>query len=154
MPRLPADTTTNLQKSREAALLAVETYNRPCTVFRSSGFIVLMNIAWTALFHAIFFKRKIRPYYKKKGSKRFEKVEGDYKTWELAECLRQFYLDKNPPVRKNLEFFIGLRNKIEHRFLPELDVEIFGECQATLINFETLLAEQFGTRAALGTQFP
>ncbi len=154
MPRLSADVTSNLQKSREAALLAVECYNRPGSAFRSSGFVVLMIIAWTALFHAIFFKRKIRPYYHKKGSRRFEKVEGEYKTWELVECLNQFYKDKNPAVRKNLEFFIGLRNKIEHRFLPELDPDIFGECQAMLMNFEGLLSEEFGPKQAVGTDFP
>lgn len=130
MPRLPTDATTNIQKAREAALLAVETYNRPGTAFRSGGFIVLMNIAWTALFHAISFKRKIKPFYKKKGSKRrYEKVEDDYKTWELTECLRQFYAGENSAVRKNLEFFVGLRNKIEHRFLPELDAEIFAKAR-------------------------
>ena len=143
-----------LQKAREAALLAVETYNRPGTAFRSGGFIVLMMIAWTALFHATFFKKKMKPYYHKKGSRRFERVEGDYKTWELAECVRQFFKDQNPAVRKNLEFFIGLRNKIEHRILPELDSEIFGECQATLMNFEAMLSEIFGGKYAVGPAFP
>src|SRR4051812_35576748 len=154
MPRRSADVTSNLQKAREAALLAVETYNRPGTAFRSSGFVVLMVISWTALFHAIFFKKKIKPYYHKKGSRRFEKVEGDYKTWELTECLQQFYKEQNPAIRKNLEFFIGLRNKIEHRFLPELDIEVFGECQAMLMNFESLLAQEFGPKQALGADFP
>ena len=154
MPRRSADVTSNIQKAREAALLAVETYNRPGTAFRSSGFVVLMVIAWTALFHAIFFKKRIRPYYHKKGSRRFEKVDGDYKTWELTECLQQYYKDHNPAVRKNLEFFIGLRNKIEHRFLPELDFEIFGECQAMLMNFETLLSQEFGPKQAVGADFP
>jgi hypothetical protein len=154
MPRLSADVTSNLQKAREAALLAVETYNRPGTAFRSSGFIVLMIIAWTGLFHATFFKKKMKPYYHKKGSRRFEKIEGDYKTWELAECLRQYFKDQSPAVRKNLEFFIGLRNKIEHRFLPELDIEIFGECQATLMNFEAMLSDTFGGRYAVGPAFP
>src|SRR5713226_5495485 len=108
-----------------------------------------MVVAWTALFHAVFLKRKIKPFYRKRGSRRFERVKGDYKTWELAECLRQYYKDQNPSARMNLEFFIGLRNKIEHRFLPELDIEIFGECQAMLMNFETLLAAEFGTKQAL-----
>lgn len=57
-------------------------------------------------------------------------------------------------MRKNLEFFIGLRNKIEHRFLPELDIEIFGECQAFLMNFETLLATEFGDKQALASGLP
>jgi hypothetical protein len=154
MPRLPADVTSNLQKAKESVLLAVETYNRPATAFRSSGFVILMIIGWTALFHAIFFKNKLKPYYHKKGSRRFEKVEGDYKTWELKECLREFYKDQNPAIRKNLEFFIGLRNKIEHRFLPDLDLDIFGECQAMLLNFETLLSQEFGPKQVVGTNFP
>jgi hypothetical protein len=67
MPRLSADITSNLEKAREAALLAVETYNRPGSAFRSSGFIVLMIIAWNALFHAAFFKKRTKPYYHKRG---------------------------------------------------------------------------------------
>jgi hypothetical protein len=147
--RLPLEARANLRKAREAALLAVETYNRPGTIFRSANYIVLMIIAWTALFHAIFAKRKIKPFYRKKNSRRFERIDGDYRTWELAECLRQFFKDANPPRRKNLELFIALRNKIEHRFLPELDADIFGECQAMIMNVEALLCEEFGDRHAL-----
>jgi Domain of unknown function (DUF3644) len=65
------------------------------------------------------------------------------------ECLGQYFKDQNPAVRKNLEFFIALRNKIEHRSLPELDPEIFGECQAMLMNFESILCSQFGDRYAI-----
>jgi hypothetical protein len=150
MPRLPVEVVANVKKAREAAVLAVEIYNRPATAFRSAAYIVLMVVAWTALFHAIFLRKRMKPYYRKKGStRRYERVDGEYKTWELGECVQQFYKDQNPALRKNLEFFIGLRNKIEHRFLPELDIEIFGECQAMLMNFETLLAAEFGTNQAL-----
>ena len=154
MPRLSSETTVSLLKCREAALLAVETYNRPGTLFRSGGFIVLMVIAWTALLHGVFFKRKIKPFYRKKGSKRFEKVNGDYKAWELSECVGQYFKDKNPSERKNLELFIGLRNKIEHRFLPEIDIGLFGECQALLLNFEELLCKEFGDSYTLAPGLP
>jgi hypothetical protein len=154
MPRLSNEVVANVRKAREAALLAVETYNRPGTAFRSAGFIVLMVIGWTGIFHAIFFKRKTRPYYRVRGSRKFQRVNGEYKTWELDECLRQFFEDQNPPQRKNLEFFIELRNKIEHRFLPELDMEIFGECQALLMNFETMLAAEFGEKQSLAQGLP
>lgn len=140
-----------ISKSREAAILAVETYNRPTATFRSGAFIVLMVVAWTALFHAIFLKRRKKPFYKKKNSHRYEKIDGDYKAWDLRECIRQFYGSKNPPEKKNLLFFIGLRNKIEHRSLPQLDAEIFGECQAFLMNFEGLLCTEFGQNHALKT---
>ena len=150
MPRLPVEVVANVKKAREAAVLAVEIYNRPATAFRSAAYIVLMVVAWTALFHAIFLRKRMKPYYRRKGStRRYERVDGEYKTWELSECVQQFYKDQNPALRRNLEFFIGLRNKIEHRFLPELDIEIFGECQAMLMNFESLLAVEFGTKQAL-----
>jgi hypothetical protein len=45
MPRLSTEVAANLQKAREAALLAVEIYNRPGTAFRSAGYIVLMIVA-------------------------------------------------------------------------------------------------------------
>ena len=41
------------------------------------------------------------------------------------------------------------RNKIEHRYVPAFDLDIFGECQAMLLNFETLLTDTFGTYYAL-----
>jgi hypothetical protein len=76
-------------------------------------------MAWTALFHALFYRKGKRPWYRKPGSAgtgvRYVKIDGDPKHWELSECLKQHYGDKNPPERRNLEFLIGLRNKIEHR---------------------------------------
>lgn len=141
-----------LTKARESALLAVETYNRPGTVFRSGAYIMLMVVAWTALFHAIFLRRRVKPFrvtVERGRYVRYEKVDGDNKTWELAECASQFYGDHNPAVRKNLEFFIGLRNKIEHRSMPQLDDRIFGECQALLFNFEALLTEEFEQKYSL-----
>ena len=65
------------------------------------------------------------------------------------ECLRQHFRTSNPAVRRNLEFFIGLRNKIEHRLLARIDPEVFGECQAMLLNFESLLVAEFGDRYAI-----
>ena len=136
---------SSLEKARDSALLAVEIYNKPAVKFKSGGFIALMIIAWTALFHAVFFKKKRKPFYKKSG--RFVMVDGDHKYWELDECLKQYYeSDVGSAVRKNLEFFIPLRNKIEHRSMPELDASIFGECQAMLLNFDELLEKEFGKK--------
>jgi Protein of unknown function (DUF3644) len=142
---LPKQVCIHLEKARESAILAVDVYNKPATRFRSGAYIVLMCIAWTALFHAIFFKQKVKPFYRdSKYSKRYQKRDGDYLAWELSECIKQYYTEKNPSVRRNLEFFIPLRNKIEHRSMPELDVSIFGECQALLFNFEDLIYLEFG----------
>ena len=153
MKRLSNTVKALLAKARESALLAVETYNRPTATFRSGAYIVLMVIAWTSLFHAIFFRRNSKPYYRKPGSRRYQKLDGDYRWWELGECLQQYYKDDNSSVRKNLEFFIALRNKIEHRSLPQLDNEIFGECQAMLMNFERCFALNSVTDMQYGEVF-
>jgi hypothetical protein len=138
-----------LAKAQESALLAVDVYNKPSTKFRSYGYIVLMNIAWTSIFHAIWEKRGTKYFYKKKNSSRYEIVDGEKKAWEISKCVAEYYGDHNEPVRKNLEFFIGLRNKIEHRFLPALDPAIIGESQSLLRNFEDLLVSEFGEKYTL-----
>jgi len=149
MRGLPRQVKSALEKARDSALLAVEIYNKPAVKFKSGGYISLMVIAWTALFHAIFFKRKLKPFYRKESG-RFLKVDGDFKYWELDECLRRYFLaNTGNPVRKNLEFFLPLRNRIEHRSMPELDASIFGECQALLLNFDEMLENQFGAKFCL-----
>lgn len=138
-----------LQKAKDSALLAVEVYNKPAVKFRSAGFIALMTIAWTALLHAVFLRKGTHPYYKSKNG-RYQKIDGDFRHWELGECAKQLWgNDTENPVRKNLEFFIPLRNKIEHRHIPELDTAIFGECQALLLNFDAALGNYFGAKHQL-----
>jgi hypothetical protein len=153
MKGLPRAVKDALQKARDSSVLAVEVYNKPAVTFKSSGYITLMTIAWTSLFHAIFFRRKMKPYHRRDETipkSRYVRVDGDYKHWELGECLKRYYGDDtNNPVRKNLEFFIPLRNKIEHRSLPELDSTIFGECQAMLLNLDAMLEKEFGVRYCL-----
>jgi len=147
---LPKEVRVHLEKAADSALLAVEVYNKPAIRFRSGGYIVLMCIAWTSLFHAICFRKKIKPFYRKASNpKRFEKIDGDYKAWELSTCLDDYFGGLHSPVRENLRFLIGLRNKIEHRSMPELDHHIFGECQACLFNFEDLLLKEFGAKHAI-----
>ena len=142
-------TKTTLEASIDSALLAVEVYNKPRTAFRSEAYIALMIMAWTRLFHAHFHATiGDRYYYKKKG--RYEIVDGEKKAWELGTCLKK-YSKLAGPVEKNLQFFIGLRNKIEHRHIDkrEVDALIFGECQALLYNYENLLIQLFGSQYAL-----
>lgn len=152
MPRgLPQTVKENLEKCQLATLAAVEAYNRPGRSFRTAQFLIMIVIAWTALFHAIYFKRNIKPWYKLRNG-RFERIDGDPKHWDLSECLKQYYAGTTPPERKNLEFLLGLRNKIEHRHLPELDASLYGECQAALLNLEDLLVPTFGAKYGLAEQ--
>lgn len=138
-----------LKKAKESALLAVEIYNKPRTAFRSGGYIVFMAIAWISLFQAIFERNKIKYFYKKNNGRYYDRIDGDKKSWDLSKSIEEYYKGQNNPVKENLKFFITLRNKIEHRFLPALDDNIFGECQAMLINFEKLIVDEFGTEHAI-----
>lgn len=134
-----------LDSSIDAALLAVEIYNKPRTTFRSEGFITMMIIAWTRLFHAHFNAHIGDKYYYKNKSNRYEIIDGERKAWELNTCIKKYgKLSKN--IETNLDFFIKLRNKVEHRHIEkrEVDTLIFGECQSFLFNYESQLIEFFG----------
>ena len=138
-----------LRKACESALLAVEIYNKPSIKFKSGGYVVLMVIAWTALFHAIFYKKRVKPFHKRKG--RFVLLSnGDVKLWEVEHCAREYYgSESDSPVEKNIKFFVPLRNEFEHRSYPALDATIFGECQSLLLNFDELLGAEFGQDARI-----
>lgn len=145
----------HLAKAREACVAAVENYNKPGRGFRTRTYAILMVVAWTALFHAIFHRRGEKPWYVESGTGsrvKFKRIDGEPWHWDLAECVRRYYLGDNPPQRANLEFMVRLRNKIEHRDHPELDPALYGECQAMLMNFEELLTAEFGERYAVSGQ--
>lgn len=149
---LPRKVREHLKKARESCLAAVALYNNPTAEFRSGSYIVLMVIAWTSLFHAIFYQRRQKPWVVQSGTGpgiRYVKIGSQPKHWELRECLRQYFDGDNVPVRDNLIFLADLRDQIEHRDMPELDNEVFGECQAALLNFEQTLADEFGDQHAI-----
>lgn len=148
-----------LDSSINSALTAVETYNRPRTKFRLENYIVLMIIAWTKLFHAFFQSEMGDKYFHKEKNGRYRIIDGERKAWELKECIREYqkyskkYPTLSPAVIANLHFFIGLRNKIEHRYWDgsTLDLLLFGECQSLLYNYENLLVSLFGEEYSLNT---
>ena len=143
---LPRNVKQCLAKSHDSALLAVETYNKPAVTFKTGAFVVLMVIAWTALFHAYFFRKRVKPFLRdKKNPRRYATADGDYVYWDLGRCLSEYYeSDTQNPIRKNLEFFIPLRNRIEHKSLPEIDADVFAECQAMLLNYDRVVEKEFG----------
>lgn len=126
-----------LTKSVKSALLAVEIYNKPTIDYRSEGYIVMMNIAWTSLFHAIFANTGEAYTYKPKNST-------EVKYFEIRKSLAKYNGALKKYIEANLEFLIKLRDLIEHRVIPDLDEEVFGECQACLYNYEQVLSENFG----------
>ncbi|WP_240702008.1 DUF3644 domain-containing protein [Pseudoalteromonas sp. DL-6] len=137
-----------LHKAKEFALLAVSVYNNPYTEFKTYGYIVNIIIAYTSLFHAIFEKKGTAYFYlNDNGTPKV--IDGEEKAWELSTCASEYWQSGASPELANLNFLIGLRNKIEHRSLPAIDLAVAGECQSALSNFESLLVEEFGDEHAL-----
>jgi len=139
-----------LERALDSALLAVEVYNKPRTAFRSEAYVTFMVIAWTRLLHAYFHSTMGDRYYYRAKTGRYPRVDGERKAWELATCVKKASF-LNPAVLANLNFFIGLRNKIAHRYVAPSDMDplIFGECQALLHNFEKTLVQLFGDEYVL-----
>jgi len=138
-----------LQSSIESVLTAVEIYNKPKTQFKLQSFITMMIIGWTKALHSYFYTEGIKYFYKDKSGK-YEKIDGENKSWELSTSIKK-YGKFDESVKANLLFFISLRNKVEHRDLTKTDIEMvtFGECQSLLYNYETFILEEFGEEYAI-----
>lgn len=147
MPRLPRWRRL-LEESRRQALVAIDFYNRPGDRRSYSDFIIHLHLAWQDLLLASRIKNERQIYYRTK--RRYVKnLDGSRKVWELSRCLKEEYKENNP-IRKNLEFFIGLRNRIEHNFEDCLLVVTAPEAHACIINYEAELIRRFGDEFTLG----
>jgi hypothetical protein len=141
---------TMLDGSVHEALLAVDLYNQPRQPRRLEGFFVHMHIAWLYLLHAEF-RRDRRDYRYRQPNGRFERIDGEPKTWDLQRSVEERW-PQGGAVRKNLEFTIALRNKIEHRYHEAVAIATAGYAQALLLNFEEELTSAFGSELSLGEQ--
>lgn len=48
---------------------------------------------------------------------------------------------ENEPVRRNVAFWIDIRNCVAHRYLPAVDASVIPWAQAGLLDFESVLEE-------------
>jgi hypothetical protein len=142
-----------LGASRSEACLAVRLYNDPGEERAFEGFIVHMHLAYLYLLHAELTLDGIDYRYRRRDNPRLlERVDGEPKRWELAKCVSVRW-DADHPVRRNIEFFIALRNKIEHRWASKTDLALTaalgGYAQALLLNYELEAVAKFGNSASL-----
>ncbi len=138
-----------LNKSREAALAAVQIFNNPNVTFKSETYIVLMNIAWTYLLHAYFRAKKVDYRYFTQVSKRkqYDHTKyGAFKHWELERCLNEEKCPLEREVIQNLRFLIGLRHEIEHQMTTRIDDLLSARFQACCINYHDAAAALFGEK--------
>lgn len=72
-------------------------------------------------------------------------------SWDLQHCLKKGFVD-NDPTRINVEFFIGLRNSIEHRYEDAILLATAAYAHAYVINFERELTSRFGRAETLADE--
>jgi len=136
-----------INKSREAALTAVQIFNNPNITFKSESYVVLMIIAWTYLLHAYCRDKNIEyRYYKQKGKRReFDKTaHGAYKHWGLEHCLNEKSCPLDQDTKNNLRFIIGLRHEIEHQMTTRIDDILSARFQACCLNYNKYVKLLFG----------
>lgn len=145
-----------VKASRDEACLAARLYNDPSEVRSFEAFVVHMHLAWLYLLHAELTRDGVDYRYHRNDNPRLlVKVDGEPKQWELAKCVSHRWPTSADPTRLNLEFFIGLRNKIEHRYARQQDaltVMLGGHAQALLLNYEAELTSVFGVEESLATR--
>lgn len=138
-----------LLESQRHAIKAVDEWN--CSTGSYSDFVTHMHKAWHYLLHAEFHRDR-KPYHYIDKDGHTVKVDGEAKAWALEDCLKQRYPSNSDPVRLNVELFVKLRNKIEHRYEPGLKVMTGGKAQALVINYEAEMTSEFGSKYSLADQ--
>ena len=161
-PQIDPQTGLNLRadelliKSREAILVAVQTYNNPKTYFRSEIFIVTAIIAWTYLLHAYFKKLGVEYHYTRVDDQGNQvpktTAQGAIKHWELATCIDHAQCPLSAGTIKNLKVLIGIRHEIEHQMTSRIDSSIAAKLQACCFNYNRTLKDLFGEELGLDSE--
>ncbi len=136
-----------LGEARRQACVAIDFYNRAGDKRSFLDFVVHMHLAWQYLLHGDRERRGENIYYREHG-RYVRGADGEKRTWDLQRCLKE-ELPQDSPVRLNVEFFIGLRNKIEHRYQDALLIATAAHAHALVVNFETELVSRFGEESSL-----
>lgn len=155
MPRPPRWQAT-LDASVQEACLAVRLYNDPAESRSFEGYVIHMHLAWLYLIHAQFIRDGVDfRYWDKHRENRLLRIDGEPKRWELDRCVGERWQDTREPIRVNLELFIRLRNRLEHRHAnadTALMLALSGHAHALLLNFEGELTAQFGANRSLAVR--
>lgn len=138
-----------LAHARRSCLEALRIWNDPVAAFRAGAFSLLFVAAWNGLAIALLQKAGLewRKLDKAGNPISIKGTEQALKTDQLLS--KALPSDERRGVRKNVGFWIDLRNAVAHRHLPALDITIIPFAQAGLLNIESVLAEEFGSEYSL-----
>jgi len=133
-----------LQASKDEVRLAVDLYNRIGQERQLEAFVVHMSLGWLKLIQAKYEKEgKGRGLYTLRNGRRQRTADGDWLMKSLSGLLVERYSDSDP-IRRNVEFFLGLRHKIEHRYDRDVAALVAGKTQAFVLNYEKEIVRLFG----------
>jgi hypothetical protein len=135
-----------LNEAKRLAVKAVDEYN--CSTGHYGDFIGTMVRGWLYLLQAEFKRDKIDYSYMGQDGKPIV-IDGEPNLWDLLRSAKERVPAANDPVRINMELFIALRNKVEHRYEHALKAAAGGRAHALVINFEQELVAQFGVEHSL-----
>lgn len=133
-----------LQASKDEVRLAVDLYNRIGQERQLEAFVVHMSLGWLKMIQAKYEKEgKKRDLYVLRKRRRQRTADGDWLMKPLSALLEETYPGSDP-IRLNVEFFLGLRHKIEHRYDHDVAALIAGKTQALVLNYEKEIVRLFG----------
>ena len=120
-----------IDKSQEAMILALETYNKPTIKYRVEGFCFFFTNAWELLL-----KAKIIEDAKSEKVIYYKKVKNQpQKSLSLRDCVKKLFPNDNDPVRKNIEMIADIRDCATHLIIEELESIYSGLFQAGVLNY-------------------
>lgn len=127
-------------------------FNDPGRERALEGFIIHMHIAWTYAFQAKWLRAGKNYHVMRSEQPRRYKYINDERMSQSLEWFVKEQYGEGSAVRANVEFFIKLRNKIEHRHTgadEALRTVINGECHAMLVNYEEFTTDFAGLEYSL-----
>jgi hypothetical protein len=139
-----------LQASKNEVLLAVDLYNRSGHQRQLEAFIVHVAMGWLKLFQARG-ERDGHDLYIREKTRRVRGHNGDWLLKPLHTLTNEMLADTDPR-RASLEFFTGLRNRIEHRYERDIATLVAGRTQAWILAYERTLEEWFGAEESLSEE--
>jgi hypothetical protein len=137
-----------LQASKQEVTLAVDLYNRSGRERHLEAFIVHLIIGWTKLFQAQYERDALDVFIRDNRGRRQRGRDGEWLTKPIHGLMEE-QLQPGDPIRVNLDFMIGLRNRIEHRHDHDTALLVAGRTQAAILNYERTLTDLFGNAEGL-----
>lgn len=114
-----------IEKSIEAFILGIETYNKPTIKYRVEGFSFFIVNAWELMLKAVILKRGGTIYYK----------NHEDRTISIDVAIRMVYPDKHTRIRLNLERIVDLRNISTHYITEDYEQKYVPLFQACVLNY-------------------